>query len=196
MFMQYLKTQETIDFIKSMILCFGAPVIGGFKCAVLLNLSRHGEDIRPKWRQASKEISTSYQLELSEISATERSVLILAYRPELLLQAIKPKETRCFLSEFGYDGFDCAASCIARLKERFKGGIPHEVGLFLGYPLEDVKGFIDNNGMNSKCIGYWKVYGDKDSAMDKFNEFKRAETETARSLLKKAGVLAFSETDT
>lgn len=33
---------------------------------------------------------------------------------------------------------------------------PHELGLFLGYPAEDVRGFIDRK--QCKYIGLWKVY--------------------------------------
>lgn len=30
-------------------------------------------------------------------------------------------------------------------------------GLFLGYPLEDVKGFIENNGRNCKSCGVFRI---------------------------------------
>lgn len=42
------------------------------------------------------------------------------------------------------------------LKE--KKVFPHEMGLLLGYPPEDVKGFIHNQGKNYLYSGYWKVY--------------------------------------
>ena len=35
---------------------------------------------------------------------------------------------------------------------------PHEIGAFLAYPVEDVRGFLDNNGENFLYSGYWKVY--------------------------------------
>lgn len=35
---------------------------------------------------------------------------------------------------------------------------PHEIGFFLGYPYDDVVGFIENKGENSLCSGCWKVY--------------------------------------
>ena len=64
-------------------------------------------------------------------------------------------------------------------RQTFKGDesgeFPHEVGLFLSYPPEDVKGFIDHRASGFKCAGLWKVYG---------NEEKRARysrnTENAR----------------
>ena len=50
---------------------------------------------------------------------------------------------------------------------------PHEIGLFLGYPLEDVKGFIINAGKNSKSTGYWKVYGDVEKSERIFECFRK-----------------------
>ena len=55
---------------------------------------------------------------------------------------------------------------IGHLKTRLSanGGFPHEVGLFLGYPLEDVHGFVRSGGRNYKLNGYWKVYSDEQKA--------------------------------
>ena len=35
---------------------------------------------------------------------------------------------------------------------------PHEMGILLGYPVEDVEGFILHKGGSYLCNGYWKVY--------------------------------------
>ena len=50
---------------------------------------------------------------------------------------------------------------------------PHEVGLFLSYPPEDVKGFIENRAANAKCTGVWKVYGDERQARQTFAKYKK-----------------------
>ena len=65
--------------------------------------------------------------------------------------------------------------CIANLIRRFREGgeFPHEVGLFLSYPPEDVKGFIDHRACNFKCAGLWKVYGDEKKARELFARFKK-----------------------
>lgn len=49
---------------------------------------------------------------------------------------------------------------------------PHEIGLFLGYPLEDVQGFIENRAEGYKCVGCWKVYGDEEYAKQEFRAIK------------------------
>ena len=53
-------------------------------------------------------------------------------------------------------------------------GFPHEIGVFLGYPPEDVKGFIENEGQKYLMIGYWKVYSDLARARMIFKEYDRA----------------------
>lgn len=50
---------------------------------------------------------------------------------------------------------------------------PYEIGLFLGYPPEDVHGFIKNKADDCKCVGCWKVYGDAESTKKTFAKYKK-----------------------
>ena len=50
---------------------------------------------------------------------------------------------------------------------------PHEIGLFLGYPIEDVVGFIRYAGKGCKLSGLWKVYGDAEAASRLFDRLSR-----------------------
>ena len=64
--------------------------------------------------------------------------------------------------------------CLERLSERTKcDDFPHEIGIFLGYPAEDVRGFVENGGCNYKLCGCWKVYGSVESARRKFAAYDR-----------------------
>ena len=64
---------------------------------------------------------------------------------------------------------------LGHLKRRLleKENFPHEIGLFLGYPLRDVIGFIRNEGKNCKCADCWKVYGDEREAKKIFEAFRK-----------------------
>ena len=66
---------------------------------------------------------------------------------------------RTFIKKYGYESTD-PAYALERLRSRLaqREDFPHEIGLFLGYPLGDVIGFIKNAGQNCKCVGCWKVY--------------------------------------
>lgn len=62
------------------------------------------------------------------------------------------------------------AQLVARL--RAAGEFPHEIGLFLGYPPEDVEGFIAHRDDGCKYVGTWRVYGDEVSARKKFADYR------------------------
>lgn len=101
-------------------------------------------------------------------------VLVYVYRPQKLEKDLSDKYTQTLL--FGC-GYRCAElnKCISRLKFRVNSysEFPHEIGLFLGYPPEDVHGFILNKGSGCKFSGYWKVYGDEERALKMFKQFKK-----------------------
>ncbi len=79
-----------------------------------------------------------------------------------------------FLSGFGYQSNDVKCA-LDQLKERLKDckAFPHEIGIFLGFPLEDVIGFIQNDGKNSLCSGCWKVYCNQYETMKLFMRFQK-----------------------
>lgn len=74
-------------------------------------------------------------------------------------------------AESGRSGGEAGCGSSERCCSEMK--FPHEIGVFLGYPLQDVKGFIENNGRNSKYTGLWKVYGDKAASMRMFEKYRK-----------------------
>lgn len=104
----------------------------------------------------------------------EESILIYAYRFSHLQRELKSSDAKRILAEYGYEKFD-VESCICHLKERLHHYtcFPHEIGLFLGYPPEDVKGFIENKGENCKCCGLWKVYCNETETEKLFQKLKK-----------------------
>ena len=60
-----------------------------------------------------------------------------------------------------------------KLIERLRGNeFPHEIGLFLSYPPEDVKGFMADP-CACKCSGCWKVYGGREAAEKQFARYRK-----------------------
>ena len=66
------------------------------------------------------------------------------------------------------DGEEPDRGNLARLRARLAqgGAFPHEIGLFLDYPADDVLAFVEKGGAGCKLCGYWKVYGDEEKALD------------------------------
>ena len=105
---------------------------------------------------------------------SEKRVLLYLYRPEKLRQDLCNVHAAGILRGAGYDS-ENSERCIMRLIERLGGGgeFPHEIGLFLSYPPEDVEGFIKNKASGFKCFGAWKVYGDEEKAKETFSKYKK-----------------------
>lgn len=100
--------------------------------------------------------------------------LIYIYRPGQLQSDLGAEEAKAILLRLGYEA-SSMEGCIRRLSDRIYecDEFPHEIGLFLGYPPEDVKGFIELGGRNCKASGYWKVYGDVARAQKQFERFSK-----------------------
>ena len=93
---------------------------------------------------------------------------------DLYDKPVPPAEAVRLLEESGYpchSAGQCVACLIRRLRESDE--FPHEIGLFLSYPPEDVRGFIENKACRFKCAGLWKVYGDEERAKELFRQYKR-----------------------
>ena len=111
---------------------------------------------------------------MTVLHTSHRRTQIYVYRREMLERDIRQERVANFLKECGYE-CQSVAGDINHLKQRMDNckQFPHEIGLFLGYPIDDVIGFIENGGKNSICCGYWKVYYNRQEAEKQFMSFNR-----------------------
>lgn len=109
------------------------------------------------------------------LSACAGRTLILVYRPKLLAEQLGQPSVAQALASFGYEDAAPLEEQLDRLSGRIAagGGFPHELGLFLGYPAEDVLGFVAHAGQGYKLSGPWKVYGDVEAAKRTFDRMAR-----------------------
>ncbi len=113
-------------------------------------------------------------IKLHLLKVSEHTALVYMYRRDMLKGDMNSPKARAILSQYGYDNL-CVNSAIQLLSQRLSTyeEFPHEIGLFLGYPPEDVEGFICNKGKNCNLCRYWKVYGNKDKALLKFAKYDK-----------------------
>lgn len=99
--------------------------------------------------------------------------LLYLYRPARLRADLAQTDACALLHDAGYNCSSCNA-CLGALIRRLRTAeaFPHEIGLFLSYPPEDVRGFIENGASGFKCVGTWKVYGDAHAAQRRFRQYK------------------------
>lgn len=100
--------------------------------------------------------------------------LIYVYRPSYLKRDFANEEVCRILKEKGYSCGN-ADRCVAELARHLQKDsvFPHEIGLFLGYPVEDVLGFMKSPEKGVKYTGFWKVYGDKEAALKTFDKYRK-----------------------
>ncbi len=93
-----------------------------------------------------------------QIMRCEAYSLLFVYRPLELEMVLLTSSVSEFLESCGYN---MSGSLEDILKELFSKlscnkDFPHEVGVFLGYPLEYILGFVKYQGKNFKMFGYWE----------------------------------------
>lgn len=157
-----------------------APTIAGLKTSNLLIVPRDKEDnVRYVLRQAGL---AGYRLVYDR-----KRVVFLVFNREKLISHLSSKEVRSFLKDYGYKT-DAFGYYLRFFQERYDSYIrsrrefPHEMGVFLGYPLCDVKGFIEKGGEDFKVAGYWKVYDNAESTKKLFEEFDNVKDDMVRKL--------------
>lgn len=155
-----------------------APTIAGLKPSNLLIVNIEDEN---KVRYILK-----YSGMLGYRLAYDRHrVIFLIFNRKRLFDYISGKAVSDFLTQYGYR-VDSFGYILKRFQSRYssyiknKTDFPHEVGVLLGYPLADVKGFIENEGRNCICSGYWKVYEDENNAKELFCRFDEIKDEMIR----------------
>lgn len=149
-----------------------APVLTGIKISNLLNVEREYEG--SVCRILRNTGIVSYRL----LSCENKTVFLLFQRQELDLYLKEPKVQAFFISN-GYKDLSLKG-ILKKFQKRyatymFRGGnFPHEMGLLLGYPVEDVQGFIEHKGKDYLYAGYWKVYTNLEEKKALFEAYESA----------------------
>lgn len=150
-----------------------APTMASLKCANMMSCPNE-ESYREDLQKIREELEEK-GIRIRVISLSKNRMLILVYRPTMLAKRFAESEIQDFLQGYGYEDFDVEAT-LDRLQSRIAAdpsNFPHEIGVFLGYPLADIKGFIEHNGKNGLCCGEWKVYHEPEAATKMFAKLKK-----------------------
>ncbi len=158
--------------LEQYLIHYCAPTLAALKTASLFRFPapcRLDEDLG-----RCRGFLTAKGVSVCVLARSEQSALIYVYREnQLRADLAKPGVAR-FLADSGY-AFQTPQEAIDRLMGRLEEapGFPHEIGLFLGYPLWDVYGFIRHKGQNCKACGHWKVYCREAEARRLFSRYHR-----------------------
>ena len=151
-----------------------SPTLAGLKTGNIFNYAiQEGEDVYSSVSNFNN-VFKPKGLKMEVLRIKDGVALIYLYRASALSQDLSLNTTKSFLKANDYP-IDSLSSCLEKLKQRVNDSneFPHEIGLFIGYPIEDVKGFIEKGADESKYCGAWRVYGDVEAAKKKFAIFKK-----------------------
>lgn len=151
-----------------------APTLAGVKPASLF-CWQHGNTQNTIARWARELAPFGIGLRVFRTCPCTGHSLIYLYRAAWLRRIVTAPENRAFLQKQGYRLEQGCSGLLEQLSHRFclREEFPHEIGIFLGYPLEDVVGFIEHQGRHYTCRGPWKVYGDPVAAQTRFSHYHR-----------------------
>lgn len=155
------------------IIRYCAPTLAGIKLGSLTAVAFETIEQLEREIKARNEMLNPRGIYFKVLKKFESKALIYVYRPSKLLETLGKNEIQVFLKKYGYIDFSIE-NCLNILQLNLQNDeFPHEIGVFLDYPLKDIKGFIKHKGANSKLVGYWKVYDDPISAEKIFNKYKK-----------------------
>lgn len=108
--------------------------------------------------------------------------VVLFYRRDQMLKVMNQVAYCAYLLQLGYRPLN-VEECFNQLRSKMydyhnrRKVFPHELGVFLEYPLYDIQEFIRQGGKNCKLCGYWKVYDQEDDAKTIFKQYDQARNE-------------------
>ncbi|MEG0773939.1 DUF3793 family protein [Clostridium sp.] len=184
-FRKAINTLNEKDYMYSVIAYNIAPTLKGLKAASTVTFCNYDRNMNNNWSTYKNEILNKLNIKAFELKETEKYVTVLFYDENLLNNRLKEMETSDFLCEYGYDPNLNIKANLEILKTRYElYKCPHELGVFLGFPIEDVKTFINTPNKQYLLCGYWKVYHNRDLALKIFENFDNAKLEVIMNTLK------------
>lgn len=150
-----------------------SQVLCGIKPANLFTLSTEAfsEEVFAEWKTV-----TEFQgLSISAFNRSSNVVMIFVYDFLWIRKILEDSFTASYLKGKGYTNVQNTTKTLDELFVRLKKneGFPHEVGILLGYPIEDVISFEEKEGKCCKYCGYWKSYCNPEEAKKCCQKYKQ-----------------------
>lgn len=183
-FHSHIRKQSDKDYLYSIIAFNSAASLNSIKPSTLLVLPQSQNILNSGWDEYKTELSCCFHFEFIELRRSEKSLVLLIYDEGFLSEQLQRTDIQNFLHNQGYSKTECLDSCLMQLQHRFsRGGCPDEVGVFLGYSLEDVIGFMENKGQGGLFCRYWRIYSQPQKATQTFERIDECRNEIMKKIL-------------
>lgn len=155
-----------------------APIVLGVKPSELLNVAQVEKDL---WEEFKSLFMKNQELKVKEIRELNGRLQVIFFQSRVLDSVLREESIQDFLGTMSYPKKYSLESYLNLLKKRIiSDDFPHEVGVFLGYPLKDVLGFMGILTLPYRETMGWRIYGDEKPSIEVYSKYAQA-----RSIMKK-----------
>lgn len=175
---------EVFENTTNILAHYCVPTLLHQKPATLVCFNKKSEQDKERIYRCFQSEAGQFACQCTILYENRSMVFLLIYQAELMDQMLFRNEVMEFMRLYGYymrntDSNAYLNHFINRYHDYWEKGatFPHELGIFLGYPLKDVEGFIINQGKNYLLSGFWKVYHDVPNALKTFETYRRLREE-------------------
>jgi hypothetical protein len=165
------------EYLFARIACEIAPMLAGIKPASMISFGRFDRNLFELWEFYKYQAATKLGVRFFELHKSENHLSVLFFKHDDLKLTLSRSENRTFLRNCGYNcgynGLISVERVLVSLRKKIPESFPHEIGLLLGIPIADIRGFIENGGEKFLFCGYWKVYRDPQLAEVVFQTYDK-----------------------
>ena len=151
----------------------GAVILGS-KPAEIINVPGSSEEKEMKLSQIESFFSHCSRITYRIITTHDGGKRVLFINEKSMDKVLSNKRAINFLKFVGYSSECKLNNYMDELVFRLQSEeFPHEIGVFLGYPLKDVLGFMGYGKNELVEIRNWRIYGDKEVSYEVYDSFMR-----------------------
>ena len=167
------ENKSTSSYIKRILEILG-PVILGSKPAEILNVSGKIDAKKDKLNNIQSFFNNCSKISYHVINTHDGGIRVLFINKKSLSEVLSNKKSVNFLKFVGYpSNYDLDEYLNILINKLNSDDFPHEIGIFLGYPLKDVLGFMGYGKNELFEIKGWRIYGDPLPSYEVSNNFLR-----------------------
>lgn len=164
------KNNINSSYIKWLLEVLG-PVLMGSKPCEILSIPNFDKDKDLKINEIKIHFNICSKINY-EIINKNNSIKILFINKESLNNQLNNIKVYNFLRFLGYPKILDVNLYLNHLIKKIKDdSFPDEIGIFLGYPLKDVVGFMGYGNYKFQNTKYWRIYGDPKPSEDLYSKF-------------------------
>ncbi len=158
------------EFVTWLVQILG-PVLIGIKPAELISFPKYDSELPIKLNKIEEYIGRCHKISFKVFTYKKTSVKVLFYNPRSLDNYLRKNNNLKFLKSLEYPVKYSLDIYLEFLINKIKdGNIPDEIGVFLGYPLKDIIGFMGHPSLKLTKVNGWRVYGDPRVSDKKYKE--------------------------